>query len=225
MSLLARPDVKICGVCEAGDAAEAVRAGATHVGVIRIPGCRRTRVLGQARAVCEAVVGARRVGVYADASMATVIRESESLGLDAVQLHGWEGPEWVETLAKRGLEVWKVVKPERAEDLLAAAKRYAEADLLLVQGRSDLGLWGMGTRFRWGEVAAAADRLPLGTLLGVGGGLTPENVGQAVRRFQPTLVDVCSGVESEVGRKDAGRVRQFIRNARGQGGRSDRALE
>jgi phosphoribosylanthranilate isomerase len=217
LSVLVRPDVKICGVCDPRDAEEAVAAGATHIGVIRVPGSRRTRPLGVARSICEAVVGALRVGVYVDASMATILREAEVLGLDVVQLHGQENEAWVAGLASRGMEVWKVVKPERAEDLLAAADRYRDVDLLLVEGRSDLGRWGMGTRFRWGEVAAAADRLPLGTLLGVAGGLTPENVGQAVRRFQPALVDVSSGVESEVGRKDPRLVREFIRNARGPG--------
>lgn len=214
-----RPDVKICGVCEVADAVEAVRAGATHIGVIRVPGSRRMRSLPAARSVCEAVVGALRVGVYADASAVTMLREAESLGLDVLQLHGEESPERVAALVARGFEVWKVVKPATAEDLLMAADRYAGADLLLVEGRSELGLGGVGARFRWGEVAAVVDRLPAGTLLGVAGGLTPENVGQAVRRFRPALVDVSSGVEAEVGRKDPDRVREFVRRARAAGGR------
>jgi phosphoribosylanthranilate isomerase len=214
VSLPSWPDVKICGVCDPRDAEDAVAAGATHIGVIRIPGSRRTRPLPSARSVCEAAVGALRVGVYADASLPTILREVESLGLDVVQLHGQEEPERAASLAARGVEVWKVVKPERAEDLLTAARRYRGADLLLVEGRSDHGPWAAGSRFRWGEVAAAVDRLPPATLLGVAGGLTPENVGQAVRRFRPALVDVSSGVESAVGRKDPARVREFIRSAR-----------
>jgi phosphoribosylanthranilate isomerase len=208
------PDVKICGVCDPSDAAEAVTAGATHVGVIRIPASRRMRPLGVARSVCAAAAGALRVGVYADASLATILREVTALGLDVVQLHGGEGPERVAALVERGVEVWKTVKPGRAEDLLEAARRYEVADLLLVEGRSDLGLWGAGPRFRWSEVAAAVDRLPAGTLVGVAGGLTPENVAQAVRRFRPALVDVSAGVETGVGRKDAARVAEFIHRAR-----------
>jgi phosphoribosylanthranilate isomerase len=214
------PDVKICGVCEPGDAEDAVAAGATHIGVIRVAGSRRTRSLPAARAVCQAVVGAMRVGVYANASTVAILREAEALGLDVVQLHGDETPERVASLAARGVEVWKVVKPASAEELLAAAKRYRGADLLLVEGRSELGLGGVGARFRWGEVAAAVDRLPPGTLLGVAGGLTPGNVGQAVRRFRPTLVDVSSGVEAAVGRKDPELVREFIRRARASAGGS-----
>ena len=165
-----------------------------------------------------AAVGALRVGVYVDESTVTILREASQLGLDVIQLHGSETPERVEALVARGLEVWKTVKPVRAEDLLASTRLYAAADLLLVEGRSDLDVWVAGPRSRWGEVAAAVDRLPPGTLLGVTGGLTPENVGQVVRRFRPTLVDVSTGVESERGRKDPLLVTEFISQARATGG-------
>ena len=211
------PDVKICGVCDPGDAAEAVSAGATHVGVIRVPGSRRTRPAGIARQICDAAVGARRVGVYVNATTPTILREAERLGLDVIQLHGSEPPERVRVLTERGLEVWKVVKPARAEDLLEAARRYRSADLILVEGWSEKGHGGAGARFNWGEVAAAVDRLPVGTLLGVGGGLDPDNVAAAVRRFRPTLVDVSSGVERTPGQKDPDRVRAFVQSARRAG--------
>lgn len=219
MSLPVWPDVKICGVCDPTDAALAVEAGATHVGVIRVPGSRRTRPVGIARDVCAAAVGARKVGVYVDASTATILREAEALGLDVIQLHGREGPERIEALAGHGYEVWKVVKPLRAEELLSAARRYRSADLILVEGRSARGHGGVGARFPWAEVAAAVDRMPTGTLMGVGGGLTAENVAGAVRRFRPALVDVSSGVEREPCRKDPDRIRSFIRAARAAGGR------
>ncbi len=208
------PDVKICGVCDPADAAFAVEAGASHVGVIRVPGSRRTGALDVARSVCEAAAGARKVGVYVDAPVAAILREAEELGLDVIQLHGREAPDQVARLSAEGYEVWKVVKPEGAEELLEAASRYRKADMLLVEGRSDMGYGGVGARFPWAEVAAALDRLPTGTLLGVGGGLDPDNVAEAVRRFRPALVDVSSGVESELCRKDPDRVRAFITAAR-----------
>jgi phosphoribosylanthranilate isomerase len=208
------PDVKICGVCDPADAELAVEAGATHVGVIRVPGSRRTRSLEVARRVCEAAVGARRVGVYVDAPVATILQEAEALDLDVVQLHGTEPPERIGTIASAGYEVWKVVKPERADDLLEAAARYRDADLLLVEGRSDRGHGGVGARFPWDEVAAGLERLPAATVVGVGGGLGPDNVAAAVRRFRPALVDVSSGVEAAPCRKDPERVRAFIRAAR-----------
>ena len=214
MSERSRPDVKICGVCDPGDAAAAVSAGATHIGVIRVPGSRRTRSLEVARRICDAAAGARRVGVYVDAPLATVLAEAERLELDVIQLHGSEPPERIEELAEGGLEVWKVVKPVSADDLVAAAERYRSAALILVEGASDRGHGGVGALFDWDAVAAAVERLPDGTVLGVGGGLTPENVAAAVRRFRPALVDVSSGVEVEPGRKDIRRVEAFIRAAR-----------
>ncbi len=215
MRVLGRPDVKICGVCEPQDAAMAVRSGATHIGVVRVPGRKRTRSVVAARAVCEASAGAMRVGVYANATNSTILREVETLGLDVVQLHGREGPDRAESLARRGVEVWKVVKPVTAEALLEAARHFASVDLLLVEGRSELDPTTAGERFRWGEVAAAIDLLPVGTLIGIAGGLTPDNVQQAIRRFRPSLVDVSAGVEVVAGRKDPARVGEFIRRARG----------
>jgi phosphoribosylanthranilate isomerase len=208
------PDVKVCGVCDAADAADAVAAGATHIGVIRIPYSRRYRPLPAARSVCSAAVGALRVGVYADESTVTMLREADALGLDVIQLHGGEPPERVESLAKRGVEVWKTVRPERAEGLLEAARLYGGADLLLVEGRSELDSWGAGPRIRWGEVAAAVDRLPTATLIGISGGLTPDNVGFAVRRFRPAVVDVCAGVETSVGRKNPLLIAELVRRTR-----------
>lgn len=208
------PEVKICGICDPADAVLAVESGATHIGVIRVPGSRRTRSAAIARAVCAAAAGARKVGVYVDASTAAILREAEFLGLDVIQLHGREAPERMKALADHGYEVWKVVKPVRAEDLLRAARRYRGADMLLVEGGSAEGHGGVGARFPWEEVAVAVDRIPVGTLLGVGGGLTPENVAEAVQRFRPALVDVSSGVERETCRKDPERVRSFVAAAR-----------
>lgn len=213
------PEVKICGICTPADAELAVAAGATHIGVIRVPGSRRTQSATIAREVCVAAAGARTVGVFVDASTETILREAEALGLDVIQLHGDEGPERIEPLSAFGYEVWKVVKPLGAEDLPSAARLYATADLLLVEGRSDRGHGGVGARFPWDEVADALARVPEGTVLGVGGGLTPDNVAEAVRRFRPAVVDVSSGVEREVCRKDPEKVREFIRSARsGAGG-------
>ncbi len=209
------PDVKICGVCDPTDAARAVDAGATHVGVIRVPGTLRERTPDLVERICGAVRGAKRVGVYADAATHTIIAERERFGLDVVQLHGREPPEQVEALMARGLEVWKVVKPRSAEELLSGARRYGEAHLLLVEGWSERGRGGVGARFNWAEVAAGMAGLPSHVRVGVAGGLDAGNVAAAVRRFRPALVDVSSGVESLVGRKDAALVRAFVAAARG----------
>lgn len=205
--------VKICGLCRPEDAVTAVRAGATHVGVIRVPGASRWRPAETAMAVLDAAAGTRRVGVFADADRATILNEASSLGLDVVQLHGEESPEEVAALRAAGLEVWKVVKPESVEGLLDYAARYAAADLLLVEGVSARGVGGIGARFDDEAVAAARDLLPPGTRLGLAGGLTPNDVGAAIRRLRPELVDVSSGVEGRLGEKDAEKVRVFVDEA------------
>lgn len=215
MSRQSPPKVKICGVCEPADASYAVEAGATHVGMIRVPGSRRTRPLELAREVAAAAAGAKAVGVYVNASDPVITEEGAALGLDVIQLHGDEPPERVEALAGAGRAVWKVVKPRSAADLLTAAARYRSADLLLVDGWTARGEGGVGARFPWDEVEDAIAGLPEGTVLGVAGGLTPDNVAEAVRRFRPALVDVSSGVETAVGRKDPGLVRAFVQAARG----------
>lgn len=215
MSRASAPQIKICGVCDPVDASYAVAAGASHVGMIRVPGSRRTRPLALAREVAAAAAGARRVGVFADAADAVITEEAESLGLEVIQLHGAEAPERVQALAGRGRAIWKVVKPRSAADLLAAAARYRSADLLLVEGWSPRGEGGMGARFPWDEVESAVEELPEGTVLGVAGGLTPDNVAEAVRRFRPALVDVSSGVETAPGHKDPGLVRAFVEAVRG----------
>ncbi|HUE77256.1 MAG TPA: hypothetical protein VMM83_04880 [Longimicrobiales bacterium] len=205
--------VKICGLCRPHDAAVAADAGATHAGVIRVPGAARWRPPEAARAVLDAAPGVRRVGVFADAGRVAILAEASSLRLDVIQLHGDEPPEAVAALRSAGLEVWKAVKPTGADALLEAAGRYAEADLLLVDGASPRGMGGVGARFDRAALSATRDRLPPDTRLGLAGGLGPDDVGEAIRRFRPALVDVSSGVESRVGEKDEDRVRAFVAHA------------
>ncbi|MBW3554432.1 MAG: phosphoribosylanthranilate isomerase [Gemmatimonadetes bacterium] len=206
--------MKICGLCRPEDAALAAGAGATHGGVIRVPGAARWRPLETARAVLDAGVGLRRVGVFVDAGADTVRAEAEALGLDVAQLHGTESPAEVESLRRAGLEVWKVVKPADAGGLLEAASRYAAADLLLVEGSSEAGAGGVGARFDWRILEDVLESLGPARRVGVAGGLTPANVAEAVRRLRPSLVDVSSGVERAPGEKDGERVRAFVARAR-----------
>lgn len=207
-------DIKICGLCRPRDARLAASAGATHAGVIRIAGAARWRPLDVARAVLDDAEGLRRVGVFADTGRAAILEEAAALGLDVVQLHGGESAEEVVALKAEGLEVWKVVKPGDGAALLDAAARYRAADLLLVEGSSQAGLGGVGARFDWEVVAVTLGALPPGTRIGVAGGLSPENVTEAVRRFRPALVDVSSGVERSRGEKDPVRVGSFVTRAR-----------
>ncbi|HUG39891.1 MAG TPA: phosphoribosylanthranilate isomerase [Longimicrobiales bacterium] len=217
-------EIKICGLCRPEDAALAVSAGATHAGVVRVPGTPRWRPIERARAVLDAAAGGRRVGVFADAEPEMIRGEAESLMLDVVQLHGDETPAEIVVLKEAGLEIWKVVKPADGRAVLDAATRYAAADLLLLEGTSARGRGGVGARFDWAAVAAVRDRLPAGLRLGVAGGLWPGNVEEAVARLRPALVDVSSGVEGWPGEKDAARVRDFVARARAAAGRLEATM-
>lgn len=209
------PGVKICGLARRGDAELAVRAGATHLGVVLAPGGKRSITVAAAAELFRDL-SARRVGVFVNATADEMAEAAERIGLGVLQLHGDEGPELVAELRRPGLEVWKAVRPRSAEDFLAAVDRYAGvADALLLDGWSAEAAGGTGARFPWEEVALHRRRLPAGCALVVAGGLRPENVERAVALLRPEVVDVSSGVESAPGIKDADAVLAFIDRARG----------
>jgi len=204
--------VKICGLCAPDDAAAAAAAGADYVGVVLVPGRRRTRSVAEAAAIFEAAPGALRVGVFANAPLEEVLRMSAELSLDAVQLHGSEPAVALVKLRSLGApRLWKAVTVQSPAATLLAFETYgAVADAVLLDG----GDGGRGVAFDWTGVAPLRARLPRGVSLVVAGGLTPENVSEAIARLAPDVVDVSSGVESAPGQKSAARVRAFIAAAR-----------
>lgn len=208
--------VKICGVCRPEDAAVAREAGATHVGVILEAGGPRRRSAAEAEAIFAAAGTLARVGVFADAAAERTIELARDLRLSVVQLHGGERPEVADAIADAGpWEVWKAVRPVTPADLDAALTRWeGRVSALLVDGASPGALGGTGVRAPMAVLAAAGERWPLGLVRVLAGGLTPENVADAVILAAPDIVDVSSGVESQPGRKDAARVRAFVAAAR-----------
>ncbi len=215
----AAPEVKICGVCRPADAAAAARAGADYVGVVLAPGYTRSQTVESAAPILDAAAGAQRVGVFIDASVGEVVDAAERLRLDVVQLHGSEPPEQVAALAAAGgWQVWKAVRPRDPEELGAAARAYAgAADALLLDAWDPTLPGGTGVALAWDDLAGARSQLPRAQRVVLAGGLTPENVGAAVRRMAPAVVDVSSGVEQRPGEKSEERVRAFIEAARAAG--------
>lgn len=207
--------VKICGVTRPGDAEFADGAGADYVGVVLAEGFGRTIGLTAAIRILENVRSAIPVTVRVDDSYDRVMAEAEALAAGVVQLHGDESPEVAARIREGGFRVWKAVKVRSVEDVTAAATRFAGAvDGLLLDGWHPGAAGGTGTRFEWGDVDAVWAQIPEPPTLIVAGGLTPENVAEAVRSLRPGVVDVSSGVESGPGRKDLERVRAFIDAAR-----------
>lgn len=219
-------EVKICGVCRAEDARLAALAGASWIGVILAPGRSRSQTVEQAAAIFDAAVAAResspprRVGVFVDASVDVVAGAARMLGLDAVQLHGDESLELVRSI--RGAvacEVWKAVRVRGPADVTHAAHTYAsDVDALLLDGWSAGVHGGAGVKFDWNAVAGSRGGgvdVGDGLRLIVAGGLTPDNVEDAVRLLRPSVVDVSSGVEAAPGRKSPEKIHAFIAAARG----------
>lgn len=204
-------EVKVCGLMRHEDAAVAAEAGARWLGVILAPGFKRSVTADDARIMLGGFQ-ARRVGVFVDEDELILRSVAEKAGVDVLQLHGDESPDFAARMREAGWEVWKAVRARHADDFSAAAARYAGAvDALLVDGYSPDTHGGAGVRFDWEAVAARRDELPSGMRLIAAGGLRPGNVADAVRILRPHAVDVSSGVESAPGRKDPQAVREFVR--------------
>jgi phosphoribosylanthranilate isomerase len=146
------------------------------------------------------------VGLFVDADPQTVRGVLREVPLQLMQFHGDEAPDWC---AQFGVPYIKAVRMAPETDLLQYAARYRDAKGLLLDTFA-FGLpGGTGTVFDWRTVPS---QLPLPIVLA--GGLTADNVGQAIRTVQPWGVDVSSGVEREKGVKDAEKIAAFIRGAR-----------
>ena len=211
MSLL----VKICGLSTRETLDAALEAGADMVGFVFFPPSPRHVTLGTARELGGLVKGrAITVVLTVDADDATLENIVETLRPDLLQLHGKETIARVRDLkAKFALPVMKVIAVETAADLAVLPGYASVADRILFDARAPRGATrpgGLGAVFDWNVLA----KLDLALPYFVSGGLTADNVAEAVRVTRAGGVDVSSGVESAPGAKDSEMIRHFIRAAR-----------
>jgi phosphoribosylanthranilate isomerase len=192
--------VKICGICDPGDAQAAVAAGADLVGLHFCPSKRRIDVEG-GRQVADAVRGSvKLVGVFIDAPADEVESVRAAVGFDLVQLHGEESPAGYTGPVIKALKV-------RAGELPDAG---SWPDPLLLDSWSENQQGGTGQAWDWRLAAPLVrDRQVI-----IAGGLRPETVGEVVSALRPFGVDVSSGVESEPRRKDPELMRRFVQAVR-----------
>jgi len=209
-------EVKICGLTRSVDAEFADAAGASYLGVI-FAGGPRERSPADARATLSGR-RARKVGVFAGQSAAEISEIAAIVGLDVVQLHGTSSVARVaEVRAATGLEVWAVVRTSTGL-LTASDEKLADAaDALVVDALVPGTLGGTGVALPWMELGESLDAMASGHRIVLAGGLTAENVGEAIDYVSPMVVDVSSGVESSPGIKDQKLVRAFIAAARASG--------
>lgn len=201
--------VKICGVTNLDDAAEAVRLGAWAIGLIHFAESPRAVEAGEAvrigaafRRECEVV------GVFVNPELDEVAKAVEDAGLTMVQLNGEEGPAFCgEVARKTGVKVMKAIHVSSAADVHAAEAFRTDFHLF---DRGGKGLWGgTGESFDWGLLAERRSQVPAV----LAGGLRPDNVAEAIAVAHPYAVDVASGVEAEPGRKDHAAMTAFFEAA------------
>ncbi len=195
--------VKICGITSEEDALLAVAMGADALGFVFAPSTRQVAVGAVAEITRRLPPEIITVGVFRDALAERVVEVVRRAGLKAAQLHGRERPEQCAFVAER---VPLVIKAFGAGDPELAAHGAYRSDVILIDGPSP----GSGKLFDWRLV----EGLPAARRVLLAGGLTPENVAEAVQRVRPWGVDVSSGVEAAPGRKDPLKVRAFIQAAR-----------
>ena len=205
--------VKICGLSTPETLQAAVDAGASHVGFMFYERSPRNVTITQAanlRALMPASVQA--VAVLVNADDALLDQVVKTVRPDLLQLHGGETPERVAEIKKRsGLPIMKVISVSDAADVATADIYEKVADLLLFDAKPPKSManampGGNAVSFDWSLMANATQKLPWM----LSGGLTPDNVTDAVRQTGATMVDVSSGVEDAPGKKNVALIRAFI---------------
>ena len=199
--------IKICGIKTVKDALAAMEAGADMLGFNFYPKSPRSIDVGRCRdimSVMRKYAHMTYVGVFVNASMAEVRATMETCALSLAQLHGDETSEMLNSLYGKAFKAFRGI-PETLHGFVSE-----DAPAFLVDASVKGAYGGTGTKADWPAAAEFAKYYPI--LLA--GGLTPENVAEAVRRVQPWGVDVASGVESSLGVKDVAKMKAFVRAVR-----------
>ena len=199
--------VKICGITNLADAQTAVAAGADALGFNFYEKSPRHISVEQAAEISRQLPPfILRVGVFVDAPEELVMRAITSVGLTMLQFHGDEPPEFCGQFGLMSMKAFRI----RDEHSLAQIPNYA-TDAYLLDAYSADEFGGTGKKFNW-DLAIAAQKF--GKPIFLAGGLTPENVADAVKKVCPFAVDVSSGVEISLGKKDVEKVKKFIANVK-----------
>jgi phosphoribosylanthranilate isomerase len=221
--------VKICATTNVEDALLAARAGASAVGFVFAEQSAR-RVTAEQVAEMSAALRDRwdfveRIGVFSSAELQAIPEIVADADLTGVQLHFGYSAYLVEYLRKAFGERFRIIQTNHwrvggqtaaaFRDELTELSEAAGIDNVLVDSRTAVADGGTGVAFDWEAARESLSALGEKPLI-VAGGLTPGNVAEAIRILRPSGVDVASGVEASVGKKDAAKVRAFVEKARGK---------
>ncbi|MCW3478046.1 phosphoribosylanthranilate isomerase [Neisseriaceae bacterium JH1-16] len=195
--------IKICGLTRPDDAREAARLGADAIGLVFYAKSPRNVGIEQARAIVAALPPfVTVVALFVNPTREWVEEVLAGCAIDLLQFHGEEEPAFCRSFHRPYL---KAVRVREAEDVRDAARQYPDARGILTDAFVEGMHGGTGTQFDWGLLP---QQLSLPLVLS--GGLSVDNVAEAVRAVQPAAVDVSSGVESSKGIKDAAQMAAFI---------------
>ena len=207
--------VKICGITTVDDVRACAGAGANYMGLVFFEKSPRNITIPAARDLALAApMGLAKVALVVNPSDAELDAIAGTVPLDMIQLHGRETPERVaEVKARYGLPVMKAVGIADANDLPKLESYFGVADQILVDAKPPKGRelpGGNGLSFDWRLIAGR--RWPCPWMLA--GGLTPENVAEAVKMTGTKQVDVSSGIEDAPGQKNAELIQKFVQSSR-----------
>lgn len=214
--------IKICGVVDVTTALAASAAGADAIGLVFVEQSPRVVTLEQARAIVEALPAfVEPVGLFVNRPVEQVLDTAQQVGLRSVQLHGDETPEDVAQLT--GLRVLKAMSFNSTSEAQTALRRWHHPPSQLAGLLFDTPPLpdatipgGSGRSFDWSQLAELMNNTAMESLppIILAGGLTPQNVAEAIAVVQPYAVDVSSGVESARGVKDVEKIMRFCRAVR-----------
>jgi phosphoribosylanthranilate isomerase len=210
--------IKICANTSLADAELAAEARADAVGFVFAPSPRRVTADEVAKIAPHLPAAIEKIGVFVDAGFAEIAATVEGAGLTGVQLHFDAPPTLPAQLRERfgpALRILGVMHFDAAAGKrMAAISRDANVDALLVDSRTTAAVGGTGRSYDWDAARRSIFGVGVQLKLIAAGGLTPENVAEAIATLRPWGVDVVSGVEAAPGRKNAAKVRAFIAIAR-----------
>lgn len=202
-----RTRVKICGITSLEDAQIVVDAGADAIGLVFYEKSPRSVSTSQAVEISQAIPAfVSCVALFKDAEEAFINAVLQQVAVDLIQFHGSETASFCEQFTRPYIKALGMKGPENNVDyLMSSAEKYHSAKALLLDGHAPGQAGGTGETFDWSSIAKIEKPVVLA------GGLTPDNVKQAIEIVRPFAVDVSSGVESTPGIKDKEKVTRFMR--------------
>ncbi len=189
---MSRTRVKFCGIVDARDARDAVALGADAIGLVFYPRSPRAIDAAHAAGIRRALPSyVAAIGLFVDAPPDEVRRVAGAVGLDALQFHGNESPSDCEASTPAGLRWWRAVRMRAEVDLLESFVCFEHAEALLLDSFSS-AYGGSGTAFDWSLIPSHRPRPIV-----LSGGLSPDNVADAIAQVRPDAVDVSSGIQAD----------------------------